>query len=169
VSSWKIIVATLVIFGAGFATGLFVEKASPAKKVPEASLPIGPAIVQQRFLERMKKELALTDEQFRNLEVVFRESRERWAALYDFIGPDLDAEVRHVREAIRSVLDAKQKEKFAQLLREPRHQSGFKEKGGPRGSPGSGKGPRKGPPGANSVTSAPPASVSSATSAPAAR
>jgi hypothetical protein len=124
VSSWKIILATLVIFGAGVVTGVFVEKANRARNGGEVTLNIGPSLVQERFLERMRKELALTDDQFNCLEVVFRESRERMAVWWLWIEPELEREMAHVREEIRGQLNSEQRDKFAKLLREQRRSAG---------------------------------------------
>ena len=130
-STWKVILATLVIYCAGLITGALVIKTSRPVASREMSAPPawvfqGPDFVQQRFLERMKKELSLTPEQDRRLEVVLRESRERIKNWWEIISPEMQAELREVREKIRAELDSAQREKFEQLLKDRRHPAGEK-------------------------------------------
>ena len=68
-NTWKIVLATLVIYGAGVLTGGFVlNLARPAK--PRAPLPPQPIINIQRpeFLRRLDRQLVLTQEQYEQVE-----------------------------------------------------------------------------------------------------
>lgn len=125
--AWQVIVATLVIFVAGLVTGSVLSQraAKPALPVarPELPPPPVPWIAQERFLQTMKRELALAPGQVQRLEVVFAESRERMRILMDLINPELQAEKREVAEKIRVELTPEQREKFEQLLKRP-HRAG---------------------------------------------
>lgn len=121
-NTWKVILATLAIFCAGFVTGTLVNGIhSTAKPAP---LPYPGEMMQQRLLERMKRELALTPQQTSRIEAIFRESSERTKLWWEIIGPDLQAEFREVREKVRAELDSNQRGKYEQLLKERRHQAG---------------------------------------------
>ena len=77
-------------------------------------------IVQERFLQQMKRELNLTPEQTNRLDKIFAESRERMKILMDLIEPEWRGELRDVREKIVAELRPDQREKFEQMLKHPR-------------------------------------------------
>jgi len=142
VKIWKVILATLVIFAAGFLTGGIVmkDRKPPAAPVIRADAsPPSPVIIQERFLERMKHDLNLTEEQTNRLDKIFYESRERTKILMDLINPELQAELREVREKIRAELTPEQQQKFEELLKHPHR---------PPGPGGDDRGRRR-PPGAS--------------------
>jgi Spy/CpxP family protein refolding chaperone len=116
VKVWKVILATLVIFAAGVLTGGFVVKSTQPKAKPQV-IAIPDRLVHTRFLERMKGELNLTPEQRGRIEQIFDESHERMRILWDLIGPEVQGEVREVREKIRNELTPEQREKFEQLMK----------------------------------------------------
>jgi hypothetical protein len=134
VSAWKVILATLVIYVAGIVTGALVMKSAPGAASRDLPPPPpwvfqGPDFVQQRFLDRMKRELDLTSEQVKRLEVILRESRERTRSWWEIVGPEFQAELKETRDKIRSELNPAQVEKFEKLLKERRR---------PQGGPGGG-------------------------------
>jgi hypothetical protein len=125
VKVWKVILATFVIFAAGFFTGSFIARkplATPAQPpvVERKAEPPNPMIVQERFLARMKTELNLTPEQFDHLDKIFAESRERMKILMDIIEPEWRGELRDVREKIKAELRPDQRAKFEEMLKHPR-------------------------------------------------
>ena len=117
---WKVILATLVIFAAGALAGSILTKAfTPPAPPPKPPLP--PILSQQRFQEKLKKELQLTSEQTNRVDKIFAESNERIKILWGLVGPEMQKERRDVYESIRAVLAPEQREKFEQLLKEPSH------------------------------------------------
>ncbi len=116
---WKVILATLVIFAAGAMTGGLLVKNNqpPAPVTPAPAGPPSPMIVQDRFLERMKRDLNLTPEQTAKLGRIFAESRERMKILMDLIEPETRAELAEVREKVKAELRPDQRERFEQLMR----------------------------------------------------
>ncbi len=114
---WKVILAILVIFAAGLVTGALVVKSTQPKPPARRDAPYQPRLVQRTFLERMKKELALSPEQAAHLESVLGESRDRIQILWDILGPEIQAEYRDVQERIRAELTPAQREKFEKLLK----------------------------------------------------
>lgn len=122
---WKVILATLVIFAAGFVTGSLLSRkpVSPPPQKPPAETtvtPPPPELVQRRFLGRMKHELNLTPEQFERLDKIFAESRERMKILMDIIEPEWRGELRDVREKIIAELQPEQRAKFEEMLKHHR-------------------------------------------------
>jgi hypothetical protein len=139
VNAWKVILATLVIYSAGLVTGgLLVRQGAPPFRRPPPPPGPGlqqalPPILQQRFLERMKVELALTSDQYQRLERLFAESRERTRIIMDLVRPELQGEVRAMREKIMAELTPEQRRQFEDFMRRGR-------------PPGEGPGPlRRGP------------------------
>lgn len=112
---WKVILATIVIFAAGaFAGGVLVKTFSaPTRQVP----PVPDGLTQQRFQERLKRELQLTADQTNRIDKIFSESRERMKLLWGLIGPEVQKELQEVRNNIRAELTPEQREKFEQLLK----------------------------------------------------
>lgn len=115
---WKVILATLVIFAAGAFTGALVVKSTQPTPVKEfISLP--GQMFQGRVLEQMKKELNLTPEQNRRMEEIFSENHKRMKILWDLINPEVQAELKEVRDKVRAELTPEQRTKFEEMLKHP--------------------------------------------------
>ncbi len=119
---WRVILATLVIFGAGVITGaLVVNLRYPVEArllPPKAATTSPPLQIQRReFLLRMKRELHLRAEQQQHIEQIIHESQQRTKPLWDQVAPQMQAELRAVKEKIRSELDAEQAAKFEELFK----------------------------------------------------
>ena len=121
---WKVILATLVIFAAGaVAGGIWVKMRTPpatVAKAPQtpAPAPVPPIIMQQRFQEKLKKELQLTEEQTNRMDKIFHESNARIKILWDLVGPEMQKERQDVYEGIRGMLSPEQRDKFEHLLKQ---------------------------------------------------
>ena len=116
---WKVILATLVIFSAGVLAGGLVVKSfqPPPQMVRQTTNAVPERWMQKMLLERMKADLSLTPEQKQRVERIFAESQERMSVLWDIINPEIQTELREVREKIRAELRPEQLEKFEQLLK----------------------------------------------------
>lgn len=118
---WKAILATLVIFAAGmFAGGLVAKRVLPPKPLPIAAPPVD---MQQRFYQKLKKELALTADQTNRLDKIFVEGNARVKIIWDLMAPELQKERQEVYENIRAVLNPEQREKFEKLAKERANKS----------------------------------------------
>ena len=117
---WKVILATLVIFSAGvLAGGLVVKSFQPPLPMGHQTSAVPERWMQRMLLERMKAELSLTPEQKQHIEKIFAESQGRMSELWDIINPEIQTELREVREKIRAELRPEQLDKFEQLLKRP--------------------------------------------------
>lgn len=120
---WKVILATLVIFGTGVITGaLVVNLHYPAEARPlsvKASATSAPPLQIQRkeFFQRMKRELKLRAEQQQRVEQLIHESQQRTQPLWDQVAPQMRDELRAVKEKIRAELDPDQQAKFEELFK----------------------------------------------------
>ena len=123
---WKVILATLVIFASGFATGILVlpEPEIEASTVPRVITPGAPPPAawqryQRDFMNRLNKTVELTPEQRRRINAALKQSQERTKAIRDKIAPELQEEVRRIREQIRSELSPEQRAAFDEAMAQP--------------------------------------------------
>ena len=144
-SPWKVILATMVIFACGVVTGgLMTRTISTRAEAPLASgsnsfavatnsagatnraSMAGPILQMQRidFLKRMDKALDLTPAQHDDIAKIMRASQDRTQPLWNQISPQMNEEVKRVREDIRDVLTPDQRRKFLDMLRRTRKADG---------------------------------------------
>ncbi|MGD0815535.1 MAG: hypothetical protein ABSA83_18205 [Verrucomicrobiota bacterium] len=135
-SPWKVILATMVIFGCGVITGALLMKtelpvasAQPdMAQHPSTFSNTPPPLTQfQRpeFLRRMQKQLDLTAGQRDEIAKIMKASQERNRPYWDEIAPHMREEVKKVREEIRQMLTPEQQTKFDEMLKpKPRKQEG---------------------------------------------
>ena len=122
-SSWKPILAALVIFTTGFFAGvLFPRPSTPSvapvvKLTPPALLPDGK---RYEAIRRMALDLKLTEEQRRNVETHIRESQERTRAIWELVGPEVQEEFRRLRTDVGRELSPEQHRQFEARLRKAR-------------------------------------------------
>jgi hypothetical protein len=140
VNTWKVILATLVIFGAGVITGgLLVtysdnamrrshkvvmpdkeKRVAPAapNAARELRVPLPPNILLRKdFLERLDHELKLDAEQRDHIEKILGEGQERIKALTQKFEPQVHEELAETREKIRAELKPGQQDLFTELLK----------------------------------------------------
>lgn len=131
-SPWKVILATMIIFGCGVVTGGLVVRVKTAHpraarvdhsvvgaKNASAPAPGAPPWQLQRkdFLDKMDRQLDLTPEQRQNIDRVMHDSLDRTRPLWQQIAPQMRDEMRRVREEIRKELTSEQQKKFNDLLK----------------------------------------------------
>lgn len=122
VKTWKIILATLVIFTAGVITGGMVVRRAMAPNLTR-SHKIGDnsrtqwMIQRPEFFQRMKVELNLTSEQAEKVEILIRQSHLRTEPLWELINPLLQEEFTRVKQDIRKELSSPQQTKFEELMK----------------------------------------------------
>jgi hypothetical protein len=141
VNTWRVILATLVIFGAGVvAGGLLVKNLkqhpsnpplvtgqSPAVptvrigqdgRMPERlDAPPVPRGLRKDFIKNLDCELKLSTDQRERIEKILCEGQECTKKLWDEVAPQVRAEWKRVKEAIRAELSEDQKTKFDQFMK----------------------------------------------------
>lgn len=152
---WKVIFATAVIFTAGLLAGLVAgRKTQPSSPAPKE--PIPPIWSQQRFYEKLRKELDLTADQTNRINKVFAEGNEQVRVIWDLLSPELQKQRQETYESVRAVLNPEQRAKFEKLVKE-RPQMRKPDLEGQRGrgqKPGTNSGPRGPRPDAAAQTNA---------------
>ncbi len=134
-NSWKVILATMVIFGTGVITGGLVVRQSgnieppfhpPDYRVqrPLPPSPLteggGPQGHNQRleFLNRVQRELDLNPEQRARIEKIITEGQIQTKEMWEPVAKQMRQEMQQVRERIRAELTPEQKLRFEELLKQ---------------------------------------------------
>jgi hypothetical protein len=154
VNTWKVILATMVIFGAGVVTGgLLVRQTQRARLHQPANppamlrqLPLGTAGgMRLEFLRRLNRELELTQEQRERIDRILREGQERSRRLMEPVSPRLREEIQRTMEDFRAVLNRAQRERFEELLKQHQQRPREKQNPGADRPPEGGRPPRQAP------------------------
>ena len=126
-NSWKIILATVVIFAAGvFTGGLLVNviKETPRSREPrthaEAKMPEPPmaARLNKEFLKQLDEKLELTPDQHEKIQKIVAEGQERNHALWTNVAPKMREVMQDVNRQIRQQLSPKQQKDFEELVKQ---------------------------------------------------
>lgn len=132
-NSWKVILATLVIFGAGVITGGLLVTYSDVirhshheapRKVattppPRDNRPLisQTFLMRTNFIEKLSHELKLNPEQRQHIEKIIHEGQQRIRELSQEIQPRVHATLVETRERISDELTPEQKVLYEELLR----------------------------------------------------
>lgn len=128
-NTWKVIFATVVIFGAGVVTGgLLVKYSVQTPSRPQhgpanrAAQPISAGGIRIEFLRRVERELNLTADQKEQIDKIIIASQERSKKLMEPIQPKIREELQQTREQFRAVLNPEQKIRYDELLKQQQQQ-----------------------------------------------
>ena len=122
-NTWKVILATMVIFAAGVVTGgllvrhvesrYFVHRRPAAvPRGPQASSPGG---MRLEFLRRAQRELGLSSAQQERIDKILKESQDRTRN-------KIREELQRTRNEFREVLTPEQQLRFEELTKRQQHQ-----------------------------------------------
>ncbi len=137
-NTWKVILATLVIFLAGIVTGVVLVRQSagiygrPARPNSTRNGPATPGVMRVEFLRRMQRELNLTPEQHDRIEKILKQSQEHSHHIMEPVLPALQEEFQRTKEEFRQVLTPEQQRKFDELLKHPPRSRESRHPNGPR-------------------------------------
>jgi Spy/CpxP family protein refolding chaperone len=126
VNTWKVIFATIVIFGAGVLTGGLLVKYSvqtpPRPHANRAVQPISAGGIRIEFLRRVERDLNLTADQREQIDKVLAASQERSKKIMEPVQPKIREELQQTKEQFRAVLNPEQKIRFDELLKQQQQQ-----------------------------------------------
>jgi hypothetical protein len=133
VNSWRIILATVVIFGSGVLTGgllvNYVERAHPEVRrpsiaprpdravAPDLPLPL-PQILNRQFVAQLDADLHLTPEQREKIGKIIADGQQRNRELWKLVSPQFRLVLQDVRQRIRAVLVPEQRKQFDALMKQ---------------------------------------------------
>jgi Spy/CpxP family protein refolding chaperone len=114
--------AALVLYVTGAVTGGLVAWQMRLPKSGVIAKPVekppSPWWIQRPdFLDRMKHDLKLTDDQSQRIDAIIRKSRQRTDLLWEALREPLQEEMTQVKNGIRATLTAEQQVKFDELLK----------------------------------------------------
>lgn len=147
-NAWKVILATVVIFGAGVLTGgLLVNYVVREHEPKNEHLPPprSPEIWRKDFIGHLDRALRLTPEQHEAISRIIAEGQERNREIWTNVAPKLREEMEQVHQRIRAELTPEQQQKFEAMVKQfaPHHPPHDRKPPGP-------------PPATNSVPPPPP-------------
>jgi len=141
-NSWKIILAALVIFGAGVITGgLLVDHVKqtppavtdpavlgtpvrppgdthgPAGK-PEVPLPRLAERLNKEFVRQLDRSLHLSEEQSNHIARIVAEGQERNREIWTNVAPQMRKVMQDVNQQIRAELTPEQSQQFGELMKQ---------------------------------------------------
>lgn len=129
-NTWKVILATLVIFVSGLVTGsllvwhsatVFPWHPVRGQNNGRSGQPLSPGVMRLEFLRRIQRDLNLTPEQRERIDKILKQSQERTRQIMEPILPQVRAEFQLTRVQFREVLTAEQQARFDELLKHPQH------------------------------------------------
>jgi len=126
VNTWKIVLATLVIFVAGVVTGgllvSYSDRAQPKRHraTPAKISNAMPKGLRMDFLQNLDREIDLTPEQRSRIEKIISEGQERNRQIWNRMMPELRREMQFTRERIRATLQPDQLPRFEELMKQSR-------------------------------------------------
>jgi len=162
VKTWKVILATMVIFGAGVVTGGLLVRSTarfPHNRQQlgagqlHAAQPGPPGIMRLDLLRRMERDLDLRPDQRERVDKILKEGQERTKEIMEPIEPDLHEVVQQAREQFLAVLTPEQRTRFDALLKQQQQQRAKEQ----HKQPAPPRQPNPSPPAAPSPTNTPPA------------
>lgn len=110
-----VVLATVVIFGAGVVTGGFLSRHLQTSPVPS---PPQPFVNRFDMVRRALEEVPdLTPEQRTRIHRIIRENQELMAEYFRILQPDTQQVFRSMREGIRAQLSVAQRKRFEEAMR----------------------------------------------------
>jgi hypothetical protein len=126
VNRWKAILAVLVIFTAGAATGGFVVRTYAPRIVTRTHVtPALPISFEKRmeYVDKLDKEIQLTGEQRKKVENIIAASQARIKDVWRDCEPQLKEEYRRTRKEISEILSPEQQEKMKHFRKDRENRS----------------------------------------------
>jgi len=126
VNTWKVILATVVIFVAGVVTGGLVVRHSAQAPAPvrphdagaaRLAPPYSAGGLRLEFLRRAERELRLNPDQREHIDKILQASQERTRKLMEPVAPELRAELERTKDEFLEVLTPEQRTRFEVLVK----------------------------------------------------
>jgi hypothetical protein len=137
VKSWNIILATIVIFGAGVITGgLLVNHVQHPQPIhrpnpqppPLASdtlpMPNRAIVLNEQLVKQLTDKLDLNPEQSQQIKKIIEQGQQRNRDLWKLVAPQFQLVMRDTRQQIRQILTPDQRKEFEVLMKQQHHPGG---------------------------------------------
>lgn len=133
-NAWKVILAALVIYGAGIVTGSFGVKLNSERPPSRRGGPRPP--MMHDLVQRMESRLNLSTEQRERVLSIVEASQGRMQILMDEVRPKFETESQSMRLEIEATLNEEQMAAFDRIFE---HRGKRPSRGGPGGFRGEGR------------------------------
>ena len=137
-NSWKVILATIVIFGAGVFTGGFlvnqVQHPKRPRSIPpiaantntnvtdnafaDMPIPLRAEILNKQFVGQLSNRLDLTPEQSQKIQKIVADGQQNSRDLWKLVAPQFQVLWHDPRQQIRDALTPEQRKQFEQLMKQ---------------------------------------------------
>ena len=142
-NSWKVILATMVIFGTGVVTGGLMVRHTERGRVnrPQANQPglrrdqATSSGFRVDFLRRVERDLDLTAEQREHIDHILKLSQDRTHKIMEPVFPLIRQELESTKAAFREQLTPAQRARFDELLKQQNQRRDPKQPPPPRDRP----------------------------------
>ena len=131
---WNVILATIVIFGAGVITGGLlvnhvehppvVHRGGPGMRPPPPDglpMPMRADILNKQLVQLLNEKLDLTSQQSNRIQKIISDGQQRTHELWKLVAPQIQLVLRDTRQQIRQVLTPDQRKQFEILMRQQHH------------------------------------------------
>ena len=128
-NTWKVILATIVIFVAGAVTGSVLVRQAMLSQPPKQSrsnsinrtIPSAPGMTRVEFLRRAERDLNLTPQQREQADKLIAASQERTKKIMEPVAPKIREELKRTKDDFRALLTAEQQVRFDEMLKKQSH------------------------------------------------
>jgi len=149
VKTWRVILATLVIYGAGVVTGglLIGNFGHPVPQnnqrpqgPPRPGSRLSAGVMKIDFLRRIERDLNLSPDQKQRVDAILSDGQERTRQIMEPYAPQIREELNKTLADFRAVLTPTQQTRFDEMIKQaqhPRdsHRPGEKREHMPEGTP----------------------------------
>jgi hypothetical protein len=112
-----VVIYVLLVFVSGVLVGIVGFGLYNARAV-SAKEPCSPDALRQRYRTELRSRLQLSPDQIRKLDVILMETHDRFGALRDKYKPEVTAIQSAHADAIRAILDDRQRAEYEKLRQE---------------------------------------------------
>lgn len=121
-NAWKAIAVGVLIFCAGVllgGLGMKMHQDNARARAPRGNMATGPGMFQRMdMLRRLNKDMNLSPEQNKQIEVILKDSQERMKKLWESISPEARKEFEEAKKQINATLTPEQRKKYEELMRQ---------------------------------------------------
>lgn len=121
-NTWKVILATMVIFGTGVITGgIVVDRVAQRSRPHHAPgvKPSGsPGGTRVDFLKKAERELDLSTQQREQADKLISSSQERIKKMMEPVNPKIREELQRTRDEFRALLTPEQQTRFDEMVKQ---------------------------------------------------
>ncbi len=114
----SIVIYVVLVFLSGVLVGAIGYNLYNAKTVSAKGEPCGPDALRQRYRDELRTRLQLSPDQIQKLDVILHDTHERFMALRKKYQPEVSVIQDAHANAIRGILDDRQKAEYEKLRQE---------------------------------------------------